>query len=338
LAASTNTRFVIRLAISLKREKRKKIEMSCLARHATNGATASFVVISGRLAARSFHRTATELRSSSSCGIGTDKMDRWGSSQVAASERIPLSCTQSHQSDSDATSVRGKILSNTVLSRQHLTPEIALHLITPECDIYHRPVGADGNDTDAIPFPMDPFWGFFWPGGQALTRFILDTGSLFRGKSVLDVGCGCGASSIAAKMVGASFVTANDIDPVALHATLLNAKMNGITGNADKMDVRSDNLIGDGAVETRYDVVLIGDLFYDTEIAAVLHPWIQRLARAGKKIFIGDPGRHGIAETGVLRNMILKARYALPENVCLENNGFSHASVWQYTLPSEGKE
>ncbi|WP_171480115.1 50S ribosomal protein L11 methyltransferase, partial [Acinetobacter baumannii] len=54
----------------------------------------------------------------------------------------------------------------------------------------------------------DIFWHLDSPH-----RFILDTGSLFKGKSVLDVGCGCGASSIAAKMVGASFVTANDIDP-----------------------------------------------------------------------------------------------------------------------------
>lgn len=29
---------------------------------------------------------------------------------------------------------------------------------------------------------------------------------------MLDIGCGCGASAIAAKMAGASSVTANDID------------------------------------------------------------------------------------------------------------------------------
>lgn len=172
----------------------------------------------------------------------------------------------------------------------------------------------------------------------ASERFILDTESLFRGKSVLDVGCGCGASSIAAKMVGACSVTANDIDQVALQATLLNAKVNGIMDNVDELDVRNDNLIGNGAATTRYDIVLIGDLFYDTEIAAVLHPWIQRLARAGKKIYIGDPGRHGITDTGVLSNMILHARYELPDNVCLENNGFSHANVWQYQLSTEEKD
>lgn len=33
------------------------------------------------------------------------------------------------------------------------------------------------------------------------------------GKSVLDIGSGCGAAAIAAKMSGASRVLANDIDP-----------------------------------------------------------------------------------------------------------------------------
>lgn len=58
---------------------------------------------------------------------------------------------------------RQSIVSNTVITRQHLTPEIALRLITEECEIFHKP------PDDRI-FENDPFWGFYWPGGQALTR------------------------------------------------------------------------------------------------------------------------------------------------------------------------
>lgn len=43
-------------------------------------------------------------------------------------------------------------------------------------------------------------------------RYILDNPSLVRGKTVLDFGCGCGASGLAAKKVGAKQVTFNDID------------------------------------------------------------------------------------------------------------------------------
>lgn len=44
-------------------------------------------------------------------------------------------------------------------------------------------------------------------------RYFLDNPDIVRGKSVLDLGSGCGATAIAAKMSGASEILANDIDP-----------------------------------------------------------------------------------------------------------------------------
>ena len=43
--------------------------------------------------------------------------------------------------------------------------------------------------------------------------YLLDNPSIVRNKSVLDIGSGCGASSIASIMCGATRVLANDIDP-----------------------------------------------------------------------------------------------------------------------------
>ena len=43
-------------------------------------------------------------------------------------------------------------------------------------------------------------------------RFILDSPSIFKDETVLDVGSGCGASAIAAKLARASRVVANDTD------------------------------------------------------------------------------------------------------------------------------
>ncbi|XP_053684418.1 electron transfer flavoprotein beta subunit lysine methyltransferase-like [Sabethes cyaneus] len=211
---------------------------------------------------------------------------------------------------------RETILRNTRISRRHMVPELALHLITAECSIYHQPIGDD------FCFPAEPFWGFFWPGGQALTRFILDNKQLFAGKHVLDVGAGCGAGAIAARLVGANDATANDIDPTALQATLLNAELNSVD-----LEISSRNLIGQPC--DNCDVLLIGDLFYDTDIAETLIPWLVQLAAKRKNIYIGDPGRHGLTETR-LRNMTQVARYRLPPDVCIENNGFSHASVWEF--------
>lgn len=45
------------------------------------------------------------------------------------------------------------------------------------------------------------------------SRYILDNPRVVKGRSVLDLGSGCGATAIAAVMSGASQVLANDIDP-----------------------------------------------------------------------------------------------------------------------------
>ena len=50
----------------------------------------------------------------------------------------------------------------TEVSRAHLTPEVGLHLVTPRC-----PLWAGRGEDCLVP---DPFWAFYWPGGQALTR------------------------------------------------------------------------------------------------------------------------------------------------------------------------
>lgn len=54
----------------------------------------------------------------------------------------------------------------TEISNDHLTPELSLHLITPNCEIWHSPA-------TKFHFDNDPFWAIYWPGGQALSRFLL---------------------------------------------------------------------------------------------------------------------------------------------------------------------
>ncbi|XP_059742994.1 electron transfer flavoprotein beta subunit lysine methyltransferase isoform X2 [Bos taurus] len=92
-----------------------------------------------------------------------------------------------------------------VTSSGSLTPEIRLRLLTPRCKFWWE-------RADLWPL-RDPYWAIYWPGGQALSRYLLDNPDVVRGKSVLDIGSGCGATAIAAKMSGALRILANDIDP-----------------------------------------------------------------------------------------------------------------------------
>lgn len=206
------------------------------------------------------------------------------------------------------------IMKETEIVTNQLVPEIKLHLITQNCRLYYAKV----DESELI----DPFFAFFWAGGVALTRYILDNPHLVRNKACLDFGSGCGGTSIVAKMCGAKRVVANDIDETSLIAAKMNAKLNNV-------DIETDgrNLINHPD-SFNFDTIFMGDVFYDEDFASQIIPWIQQLLLRNKKIIVGDPGRHAFAPCKNL-NLKLLQKYKLPENVCIENNGFQYGYVWE---------
>lgn len=217
--------------------------------------------------------------------------------------------------------VKKFILENTeIVKENNLTPEIHLRLLTPNCHFWHaRP--------ELWPF-SDPFWGIYWPGGQALTRYLLSNPLVSKGKTVLDLGCGCGASAIAAKLCGAAHVVANDIDPVAAVATQMNFELNGL----DPVLCVTENIIGS---EPRgYDLILLGDMFYEEALADSLHSWLDRCIQTqGTQVLIGDPGRAQFEDHAIRRLLHCRAQYELPVSVQEENYGLTCSTVWQYQPP-----
>jgi ribosomal protein L11 methyltransferase len=92
------------------------------------------------------------------------------------------------------------------------------------------------------------------------------------GVSVLDVGCGTGVLAVAAGVLGASPVVAVDVDPVAVAATLANARANG---------VEVDAVVGSvDDVQGRFDLVLanVG--------AATVVAMAPRLAALGRRVVV----------------------------------------------------
>lgn len=212
-------------------------------------------------------------------------------------------------------SIKDVIISETEIVTSQLTPEIKLRLITENCRLFI----AKSDDLKDLPF-TDPFWGFYWPGGMSVTRYILDHPEVVKGKKILDFGSGCGATAIACKMKLCEHVVANDIDPAAEVAAHLNAELNHVT-----ITTETKNLINDQST-FNFDVVLFGDVFYDEEFAAQLLPWIKNLVENKQTCLIGDPGRHALSEQ---LNLKLLAQYELPDNVCIENHGFRFTNVYR---------
>jgi len=110
---------------------------------------------------------------------------------------------------------------------------------------------------------------------------------------------------------------------VACVAAKLNAQLNNIKID----DVLSKNISFNNC--SKWEVIIVGDMFYSKDIADELWKWLDALSNSGKTILIGDPGRHCFKPERHLQERLKKLKeYKLTENCCLENRGFSTASVW----------
>jgi len=167
------------------------------------------------------------------------------------------------------------IIANAALIAPPLVPEIRLYLATEVVPLWR----ATEEELEKMGVPP-PYWAFAWAGGQALARYILDHPEQIMGKHVLDIGSGSGMVAIAAAKAGAASVLAADIDAFSIAAIRLNAAANGVT-----VAVTQDDLIG---AESDWDMVLVGDLFYERPLAERLLAWLKTL---GCPALLGDPGR-----------------------------------------------
>ncbi|KAI5627074.1 electron transfer flavoprotein beta subunit lysine methyltransferase [Silurus asotus] len=210
------------------------------------------------------------------------------------------------------------IAENTEIVRdQSLTPEISLRLFTVKCRFWtERP--------ELWPFP-DPFWAIYWPGGQALARHLLNNPELSAGRKVLDLGCGCGASAIAAKLSGAAHVVANDTDPVAAIATKMNCELNGL----EPFPCVTENLIE--SEPENWDLILLGDMFYEESLIDSLHNWLNKCVKLQRtQVLIGDPGRAQFESHEIKKLLYEQAQFDLPDSVREENYGLTKSTVWSY--------
>lgn len=151
-----------------------------------------------------------------------------------------------------------------------LCPQISLYLL---CADYPQRRLAQEEMLAILDSPA--YWAFCWASGQVLAAYILTHPYEFRGKSVLDFGCGSGVVGIAAAMAGATHVMACDNDPMAIDAAKANAELNHIT-----MSYVKDLACLDGNI----DIVIAADVLYDRENL----PLLDALPRIGEDVVVAD--------------------------------------------------
>jgi predicted nicotinamide N-methyase len=189
-------------------------------------------------------------------------------------------------------------------------PEVRLHLAEDPIVWWARMEASAGHTLPA------PYWASAWAGGQALARYVLDHPELVAGRRVLDLAAGSGLVAIAAALAGAGEVTANDVDPYAVAAVSINARVNRvrIAGNGEDL---LDTAGGDT------DLLLAGDIFYSAAMTARILPFLRRVIARGGEVLVGDPGR-GHLPVGWLRTV---ASYPVPTTEAFVDSSIRRVQV-----------
>jgi len=231
-------------------------------------------------------------------------------------DNVSIMPTRQKKSPPDA---RKFIRANTKLASPPLLPELKIHLGEDIDNFWVKSKEEVGEIS-----PWLPYWAFTWNGGKAVARYVLDHPELVKGKHVLDIASGSGIVAIAAAKAGAASVTGNDLDQLAVAAIAMNAEANKV-----KVKVVPRDVMGRAAPPPRkaYDVVLAGDVFYVQAIARKARPFLERHAKAGALVLIGDPGNTYIEHERLKRC----AEYRFPHNGDLYQYRVRKTVVWELT-------
>lgn len=206
------------------------------------------------------------------------------------------------------------ILANTEIATPPLVPELRLRLATAVVPLWQA------TETTLQEVGIEPpYWAFCWPGSQALARLLLDEPERVRGRRVLDFACGCGIAAIAAARAGACAL-ANDIDPLALRAAALNARLNAVA-----IAVQPGDLTGTPAANDDRQVVLAGDVCYERTMAERCLRWLRRRAAAGDDVLLADPGRAYRPTSG----LEAVTRHQVPTSRDLEDRDSRECVIWR---------
>src|SRR4051794_17062712 len=213
------------------------------------------------------------------------------------------------------------IRANTRLKPVPHVPEISLHVADESVPIWQK----TEEELEQIGLPP-PYWAFAWAGGQALARYVLDHPHQVAGKRVLDLASGSGLVAIAAAKAGAAPVTAADIDEFTEAAIALNGEANNVYVDVIVLDV-----LDHPAPEVpRYDVILVGDLFYERDTGVRALAFLERQAATGTRVLIGDPGRAYLPK----ERLTQLAEYSVPVTRELEDLDIKRTTVWELSSAS----
>ena len=180
------------------------------------------------------------------------------------------------------------IRANTRLKPVPHVPEISLHVADEAVPIWQK----TEEELDAIGLPP-PYWAFAWAGGQALARYRARQPRSgrrpARARSRGRLRAGGDRGRTGRRRAG------DRRRHRRVHRSRRSRSMPRRTTSTSRSSPQ-DLLDRPAPPAPRYDVILVGDLFYERDTAARALAFLDRHAATGARVLIGDPGPHLSAE------------------------------------------
>jgi len=140
-----------------------------------------------------------------------------------------------------------------------------------------------------------PYFAVIWPASRALSAKIASEGNRFKGRNVLELGCGLALPSLVCEKLSAR-VTALDFHPDVESFILENSGRNGATLlKYEQLDWKSLSAIP-GKPADGYDFIVGSDILYEKhQPKIVAQSVVSNLSDRGE-FWLADPGRPYLQE------------------------------------------
>ncbi len=131
-----------------------------------------------------------------------------------------------------------------------------------------------------------PYWAELWPAAIGLCRFLAEHEELVGNKSILELGCGLGLTSLVISALKPRRFLATDYEADALQLTKLNFKLNDrLPPQTALLDWRTPDW------DEQFEVIVASDIAYEERFFEPLARLFGKMLRPGGQIIIAEPGR-----------------------------------------------
>lgn len=152
-------------------------------------------------------------------------------------------------------------------------------------ELYNTLLAKDKNDEDVTDERI-PYWAELWPSAIALGEYSTNNKEIFKGKSVLEIGCGLGLTGMVASRFAKNVLFTDYMQP-PLDFVKHNCMLNDLNNVSQQiLDWRKP----DKALAA--DILIAADVAYERRMFSHLVRAFKHLVKKGGLIIVSEPDRH----------------------------------------------